>query len=97
MKPVQFTMDDLFAPSPEPVRDPLESHIMTYINEGISSAREICEKLIARQGMDPARYSTGKPVLFPYVCRCLDSLASSGQVKFQGAVEGTEDRTYFKA
>ncbi|WP_235851649.1 DUF3895 domain-containing protein [Heyndrickxia camelliae] len=71
----------------------LEDQIFQFVQEGISSARVICELLIKHEQVFSVRYITGKPKIFVRVCQYLDSLVDQGIIKNR-EILGTDDRIY---
>ncbi|MEV2910990.1 DUF3895 domain-containing protein [Paenibacillus larvae] len=69
-----------------------EKAVMEYLNEGISSAREISEKLIEHHGADNKRFLTGKADVYIHVCFFLDSLVDLGVARFMTG--DSDDRIY---
>lgn len=69
--------------------------INRYLDEGVSSARVICELLIKHNGAEKKRYITGKPRIYVEVCQYLEQLVHEGKVALL-EVNGKEDRIYQK-
>ncbi|MBH0167166.1 DUF3895 domain-containing protein [Fictibacillus sp. 7GRE50] len=70
--------------------------IMKYVDQGISSARVMCELLIKEHGASRERYSTSKPKIYPSVCMHLETLVKQGNIGLI-RTKNTEDRYYGKA
>jgi Protein of unknown function (DUF3895) len=69
--------------------------IMKFLDQGISSARVICELLIKEHGASRERYSTSKPKIYPSVCMHLETLVKQGNLGLL-RTKNTEDRYYKK-
>lgn len=72
----------------------LKNEIIRYLST-VSSARIICELLIKNHVVSNERYITGKPKIYPNVCKYLDSLASNGIVRLKEK-QSQIDRLYQK-
>jgi len=70
--------------------------IKKYLDQGISSARVICELLIKEHRASRERYSTSKPKIYPSVCMHLETLVKQGNISLL-STKNTEDRYYKKA
>jgi len=66
-----------------------------YLDEGVSSARIICELLIKHNGAEKTRYITGKPRIYVEVCQYLEQLVHEGKIELI-ELNGKEDRIYQK-
>lgn len=107
---MQFTMDDfLDLPKETPKESPQEmqpaaSHentlrtdnLQRYIEEGITSARAICERLILERVERDERFITGKPKIYPRICSRLDRMVNMGTMELVETINGAEDRIYHK-
>jgi hypothetical protein len=69
--------------------------IIRYLEEGVESARIICELLIKNHNIENKRYLTGKPRIYVEVCQYLEGLVKEGEL-FLAEVIGKEDRVYQK-
>ncbi|QHZ53376.1 DUF3895 domain-containing protein [Paenibacillus larvae] len=69
-----------------------EKAVMQYLADGLTSAREISEKLIEHHGADNKRFLTGKADVYIHVCFFLDSLVDLGVAKFMTG--DSDDRIY---
>lgn len=67
--------------------------VIRMLNNGINSARFICEALIEEQPDLDIRYLTGKPKIYFVVCKYLEELLSYGKVELLG-VDELRDRFY---
>ncbi|WP_409342020.1 DUF3895 domain-containing protein [Paenibacillus sp. MBLB4367] len=66
--------------------------VIRYLQEGVQSARIICELLIRNEGAPDGRYLTQKPVIYSAVCRLIDGQVASGAYKL--ASKDGNDRVY---
>ena len=66
-----------------------------YLDEGVTSARVICELLIKHNGAEKKRYLTGKPRIYGEVCLYLEQLVHDDKITLV-EVNGKEDRIYQK-
>ena len=81
----QLSFDDLLADpmkSNIPLISPLYKEILKFIESDISSALEICERLITEGKLSNERYSSNKPKAYPKVCSTLDDMVQQGKIKF---------------
>jgi len=81
----QLSFDDLLAApmkSDVPLLSPLYKEILGLIKSDISSALEICERLIEEGKLSNERYSSNKPKAYPKVCSTLDDMVQQGKIKF---------------
>ncbi|WP_274361623.1 DUF3895 domain-containing protein [Paenibacillus thermotolerans] len=78
--------------APAALTDAQQEAILGYLYDGIGSARELCELLIKEHGASPDRLSTGKPDIYPLVCRYLDMICGNGKVRL--ARKDYQDRIY---
>ncbi|RXT03597.1 DUF3895 domain-containing protein [Ammoniphilus sp. CFH 90114] len=67
------------------------SRVDHLLDEGITSAREMAEKLIKQFGATEDRYLSGKPRLYASVCRYLDHRSD---IKIVESKEDKSDRVY---
>ncbi|WLD91921.1 DUF3895 domain-containing protein [Alkalihalobacillus sp. AL-G] len=66
--------------------------ILSYLDEGVESARLICELLIKNQNAPRERYISNKPRIYYSVCLFLDNLIISEQLELHS--HDTIDRIY---
>jgi Protein of unknown function (DUF3895) len=81
----QLSFEDLLAPpmkSNAPLLSPLYKEILGLIESDISSALEMCERLIEEGKLSNERYSSNKPKAYPKVCSILDDMVQQGKIKF---------------
>lgn len=71
-------------------------NLQCYIDEGITSARAICERLILEKVEEDGRFITGKPKIYPRICRSLDRMVNMGTLELAEKINGAEDRIYHK-
>lgn len=77
-------------PVPTVLSHDQEQFILQCIDEGIESARVICELMVKRGVARKDRYTTGKPFIYPLVCLFLEHTTGIRCVK----ISGPEDRWY---
>ena len=77
-------------PLPTVLSHDQEQFILQSIDEGVESARVICELMVKRGVAQKGRYTTGKPFIYPLVCLFLEHTAGIQCVK----INGPEDRWY---
>ena len=52
--------------------------VLDYLQQGLGSARIICERLIAEEHLPDERYSTGKPHIYFRVCQLIEEYVHMG-------------------
>lgn len=52
--------------------------VLDYLQQGLGSARIICERLIADESLLDERFSTGKPHIYVPVCQLIDEYVNMG-------------------
>ncbi|SDZ63346.1 Protein of unknown function [Evansella caseinilytica] len=78
---------------PYPLAAEWQQAALSYINEGVTSARIVCELLIKNEQAPAARYASQCPKIYVPVCFFLDSLVRAGALTYTGS-RNVADRYY---
>ena len=86
------TNSQTYSSNPTLLSVPLQNAVLSLLQIGIQSSRDICERLIDSHNAPKERYSTEKPKIYPYVCLYLDNLVDTGELQLVSVEH--EDRIY---
>lgn len=93
----QISFDNLFEEEPKnsssSSASPLHTTILKLLELNITSALEICERLIKDGLLSNERFSTNKPKDYPKVCAILDEMVRQNKVIFMEEKDKS-DRIY---
>ncbi|WP_066297689.1 DUF3895 domain-containing protein [Bacillus sp. FJAT-29937] len=82
----QISFDNLFEEEPKnsssSSTSPLHTTILELLELNITSALEICERLIKDGLLSNERFSTNKPKAYPKVCVILDEMVLHNSIEF---------------